>query len=55
MGRKAGFEVKLLGVTGREVLVPMASWGVAGSVGSRDSRFLLGSKGCLWTYCTLVS
>lgn len=47
--RKEGLEVKLLGVTGKAVVVPMASWGVAGSVGRSDNKDLLGSKGCLWT------
>lgn len=55
MGRKAGFGVKLFGVTGRDSQVPIASWGSGGSVGRRDSNDLLGSRGCLCTYCFFVS
>jgi hypothetical protein len=34
---------------------PIASCGVAGSVGRRDRSRLLGSKGCLCTYFSVVS
>lgn len=50
MGRKDGFGVKFWGVTGRESQVPIASWGVGGFVGRRESRDLWGSRGCLCTY-----
>ena len=42
-GRKCGFSVKFWGVGGRAVQEPIASCGVAGSVGRRESRRLLGS------------
>lgn len=50
-GTNCGLEVKFWGVAGREVVVPMASWGVGGVVGSSERRVLVGSKGSLWTNC----
>lgn len=42
--------VKDRGVTGREVQVPIASWGVGGVVGRRERRVLVWSRGWVWTY-----
>jgi hypothetical protein len=49
MGRNSGFAWKLCGVTGSEVVVPIASWGVGGSVERSERRDLEGSIGSLWT------
>jgi len=48
-GTNCGFEVKLCGVTGSEVLVPIASCGVGGEVGRSERRDFVGSKGSLCT------
>jgi len=50
MGRKEGFSVKLLEVSGREVLVPRESSTFGGSVERRVRREREGSRGCLKTY-----
>lgn len=49
MGRNSGFASKLCGVTGSEVVVPIASWRVGGSVERSERRDLDGSSGSLCT------
>lgn len=48
--RKELLGVKFWGLGGREVHAPMASFWFGGSVGSRESKDVSGSMGCLWTY-----
>lgn len=48
-GRNCGLEVKFCGVAGREVVVPTASWGVAGVVGRSERMDLVGLNGSLCT------
>jgi hypothetical protein len=49
MCRKFGFGVKVWGVGGREVQVPMASFWFGGEVGRSVRRDVAGSMGWGWT------
>jgi hypothetical protein len=51
MGRNEGVSVRVEGVGGRVVVVPMERWGVGGEVARRERMWIWGLCGEGWMYC----